>query len=436
MASNYEVGSKISQVLGFFNASCSLGIIFFYWKLDFFKKKRTFMTYLVFITTIFQCLQDLAIGYQTLCPPIIDWDDDTEAPWISNKNQPLQCSGSEWWIEEFSGLMLQFLTLFMSCTVLYVVYFTENLKFNKIMPYYIAVTFTFSVVLSSLDVWGAYYCDKRKSWTCPDAKNRDMYTPGNVGFLGSEFIRLSMAFLSLLIIFLVLVFLQIRRNTGGTNSVGLLSFMLAKRILLYPTVQVICRLPSLYLFLHGGVTVVDLAEHEEGLPPDVAESRLRTRLAGYYIFVVLSPMGGFLSLLAFIYIHDPAQVWLRSFMEWRRQDFTGESEGGTLQSSLKLFGNTLMAGIRLLHPATLFHKLDEEDIMAQIEEYRREESRQSSQSEVPRCTSQGSVGGVEAETDLELYPHSPALRETNNPLHSDPQTTQLEEFTSRTKVDH
>lgn len=396
---NFKIGGMIYTILGFFNATCSLGIIFLYWQLRLFKRP-SFMTYLVFATTIFQLLQDVALGYKFLCPKILWW---TEDAWLTGKNLPLKCNGSSWLIEMFSGMMLQFLTLFMCLVVLYVVYFGRKLQLRKIMTAYVTVSFIMSMVFGSLDVWGAYYCTLPTSWKCPDVKDRDKWSPGNVGWYGGEAIRISVAFLSLLVILVVLSLMGHRKNSSGKGTAGSLTYVLAKRVLLYPVAQCVCRLPAIYIFMHQGLMDVDEEHHEAGMTPDEAISHLRTRLAGYYIMVTLAPMGGLFSLLIFIYVNEPVQRWFRLLFSCGSAEARLEQKNAEFESQKAKISRASSMQEGQLHPAHLIHKLDEDEIIHQIDAHRR-------QSE-----GLGIGGGGEEEMDHEMFP-SHSLRTSDNPM--------------------
>jgi hypothetical protein len=114
-------------------------------------------------------------------------------------------------------------------------------------------------------------------------------------------------------------------------------------------------------------------------------------------------MGGLFSLLIFIYVNEPVQRWFRSLIscgsaEARLEQKNAEFESQKAKISL---ASSMQEG--QLHPAHLIHKLDEDEIIHQIDAHRR-------QSE-----GLGIGGGGEEEMDHEMFP-SHSLRTSDNPM--------------------
>ena len=74
---NRERGGLIQAAIGTASVDAALVVLFFYWRMQLLTKKRTFMTYFVLISTIFQLVLDMASSYHLLCDKIVWWDVDS-----------------------------------------------------------------------------------------------------------------------------------------------------------------------------------------------------------------------------------------------------------------------------------------------------------------------------------------------------------------------
>jgi len=303
-------GGQIQISLGFLNCFASLAVFVYYYLLGLLFKKPTFMTYLVLVMSVFQFIQDLAISYHFMCPGLGIWDDDT--PWNPSSHivpGGFSCNASEWFLEDWSGLCLQACCLYMATVVLFIVVFQKTFPVFRYMVWYLVFSSSMALIFSCFDVFGSYSCSPKKIhlWDCPpNVADGSKFTPGFVGWYGSETIRTAMAFLALLLILLCVAAVRMRNGQRKDAKKDGIYQALLKKCVLYPLVQSICRLPSMYVFFHGGLQSVDELDHEEGLENENLTFHRNTRLAGFYLMCIFEPMGGFASLCVFLYVNPSA----------------------------------------------------------------------------------------------------------------------------------
>jgi len=393
-------GAIILTTLGFLNVAASLVIILFYspWGLDLLRKKKTFMTWLVLYCSILQLFQDVAIGYHFLCPLLVTWDDDM--PWVSRRVPGFDCNASEWFIEDLSGLLLQSSCLYMAGVVFYIVVFERTFDTTKWMIIYLSFWFCVSLIFACWDVFGSYKCDGDvRLWPCPNVGDPSKFSVGYVGWQGSESIRTAQALLA--VIFIGIAAGIARQKSRHKDAVKDAIYQsLLKRCMLYPLAQSFCRIPSLYIYWHGGLTAVDGNEHEEGLEASTAASRQTTRLAGFYIMILLTPMGGIFSLAIFLYVNHAARdlvvLWfhrVRQMLGLLQSSSDSPHAAADADAQTDDAAAAAAAGTGQTKRKTIIHHLDEDALISRI-------VRRISRIHLP---------------NLNLNPH---LNETNNPLAS------------------
>ena len=323
---HHENLKRVSQGFGIFNGFCSLSILVYFYQLSWYNsRKLNFNRLLVLWATILQLIQDVSISYHRMCDPIIWWDDDS--PWIPSRNRTgWQCNASEWFLEQFSGILLQSMILLMVLVVEYVVVYQRMLNVKRILPYWIGFWGAVSITFASLDVFGAYDCDavysagpnkgqRKVSYHCPDTPDArkgtvfpddpgkdaayihkwNQWTPGNVGWRGGVVLRIALSLISLAMALHSLVHLWLSGTTRSKRPQELALVHLVNRMVLYPLVQCITRLPNVAQFKFAGAQ--NVTTFREG-DKDHAE-----RLAAVYIQAVCDTMAGSLMLIVFILVN-------------------------------------------------------------------------------------------------------------------------------------
>ena len=204
-------------------------------------------------------------------------------------------------------MVLQLICLYMAIAVFYIVYFQRTFNVTKYLVVFTCISCGIGAFFAFLDVFGTYHRNRGvQPWPCPNVPDPRKFTPGFVGYYGSESLRTAVAVTACI---LTVVCIVMVRSTGkaSDSKKNLVYQALAKKTILYPLVQSICRLPAIYIYVHDGIQAVDEPIHEEGLTGSEATSHLQTRLAGFYMYVIFTPMGGLLSLAVFFFVTPAAR---------------------------------------------------------------------------------------------------------------------------------
>ena len=342
---HYERFKLITEVCGWVNASFSLFVIWLHYQLGIFRKSRraTFMHYLVFAMTVCQLSQDIALGYKFQCGADYITDDDAwlYSSRIDKNNYPgKRCMHSQWFVEVFSGIMLQSVCLQMSIAFWIIVVYMRVFNFIKFSLYFSGVSMVFCVVVAATDAFGSIRCKRAKGkysqtglpktvYKCPSPPDLGKYrkvdlnyfAPSNFAWIFSENLRAAMAILSLAIVASALGVYswRLRRTRACLGSANAPSHALAitalrNKIIWYPVIQSLTRIPSLYIVIYGFFWYLD--QNQAGDPSDDSERKNQntSRVLLAYIYAFVSSSGGFLTFLLFMRNNVAARKWLNRLL--------------------------------------------------------------------------------------------------------------------------
>jgi len=335
--------------VGFFNAACSLLILVLHWRLSILKNPKA-MTLLVFFMTVFQFFQDVALAYQFQCtpnlqgPPLITTGYDDDAFWtadIQRDSYWRRCYRSQWFIEEFSGIMLQSLCVQMSAFLyLAVVLQRGSSRFGKLILRWNLCSGVLALIVASTNTFGSGNCNKRFSpkgviktlYNCPSPPGRKTkgvnyyYSPSHVAWMVSENLRLALAILSLLVCARTTHFLWNMQKDRPTKLVVI--FSIIKKVIWYPVIQSCTRFPALYLTIYGPPSWMDKPINDDSFGTD-RKLAFQRRLALGYTYALLAPSGGFFMLVVFLYNNPKAKAWFDETCAL----LLGKKSGGSSSSS-------------------------------------------------------------------------------------------------------
>jgi len=175
-------------------------------------------------------------------------------------------------------------------------------------------------------------------------KDSNYYAPGKFAWLFGEDFRAAVAVFSLVIVAAALGVYswRLRRARGATGSSApsrvLAVTALRDKIIWYPVIQSLTRIPCIYIILYGSLKYMD--KNQKGDPTDDSARKTQntSRVSLAYIYAVLSPSGGFLMFILFMRNNVAARKWLQRLL-WRppRETATTLAESTTAVPSSGAF---------------------------------------------------------------------------------------------------
>ena len=300
--------SQMLTILGFINCFASLLVIWLHWKLRLLTAGRvTLMGKLIFAMTVAQFVQDLTLAYKYPCNDKSKWTND-DLFWSSDaqaKFSPKRCTRSQWWLEEFSGLLVQSTCLQMSLIFYYTVTYQRSISqtLSKYFYHFNVAFVLYSLVVSSICAFATFDVKKAAYKVPPPPPNRpnspSYYTPGYQGWLISETSRLGLACISLILCCASLwKFHDATTRDHERPTKNLVFRSLLNKIIWYPLLQAVTRVPCIYTIIFGSYNAIQLN--------GVAGA---DKLSLYYLYALLSPSGGILMMLVFLRNNAAAKQW-------------------------------------------------------------------------------------------------------------------------------
>ena len=350
MANHYYSLRTTQTTIAVISTAASLLVLYLHARLGLVGGKRAkFMTWLVFLMTIFQTLQDVALSMFQNCLARVTDDDSF---WLQEgiTYNYKRCQRATWFLNESSGIMLQALGLAMSMMIALIVVYKRGLNWRCFLKWFVSISAAVAVAAASVNAFGAVNCRKktsskgviRHSYDCaspPDvptwqvSNSSNFWSVQTTAYRFCTYLRIALAILSLLICLHAMFVYRRDIVAQGVNSNSTRTIVfraLMDRILWYPLCQSLTRIPALYQTVFGSLQYVDQ-------PDKLSDMVFNVRLLWAYVNAILGPAGGVMMLWIFVRNNPPAKQWLAKC--WGSGGGDGEQDSEELDDERQTIGS-------------------------------------------------------------------------------------------------